>query len=116
MLRRYSILVLLLGLAVASIQAKAEDEKAADEVRVSIKGMKYNPAKITIKPGQSVRWTNLDDHDHTVVADDGKSFDSGSIGNGGSFTHKFEKAGKFAYSCIYHPRMKGVVTVAEENE
>ena len=83
---------------------------AAATKAVSIKGMKYNPASISIKAGDTVAWKNDDDRDHTVVADDG-SFKSEKIGSGESFSHTFSKAGKYAYSCSYHPRMKGTVVV-----
>ena len=84
----------------------------AKEHEVDIKDVKYKPAKIKIKKGDTVVWKNSDDRDHTVVAKD-ESFDSGKIAAGESFEHKFEKAGKFAYGCEYHPRMKGVVEVTE---
>jgi plastocyanin len=63
------------------------------------------------KVGDTVVWTNADDQDHTVIAGDG-SFNSGNIGSGRSFEHKFTRAGTFGYYCKYHPRMKGSVIVA----
>jgi plastocyanin len=57
-----------------------------------------------------VTWTNDDDRDHTVNADDG-SFKSGTIGSGKAYKFKFAKKGKYAYSCSFHPRMKGVIVV-----
>ncbi len=84
----------------------------ADEHAVSIKGLKFKPDTITIKVGETVTWTNNDDHDHTVVADD-ESFKSGKLGHGDTFEHKFTKKGKFKYSCSYHPREKGTVVVTD---
>jgi len=79
-------------------------------VHVNIKGMKYDPASVTIKAGDTVTWTNADQRDHSVAAADG-SFSSGNIGPGATYSFVFSKAGKFEYSCSLHPRMKGVVIV-----
>ena len=81
--------------------------------RVSIKGMKFSPAALEVKVGDTVRWENEDDRDHTVTAADG-SFKSGNLRNGDTFEQKFDKAGNFAYSCSYHPRMKGSVNVSSK--
>ena len=87
----------------------------AKEHRVEIAGLKYKPAKLTVKKGDTVVWVNADDRDHTVAStkDKGKAFDSGKIGAGETFQHSFADAGKFEYGCEYHPRMKGVVEVSE---
>ena len=79
---------------------------------VTIKEGQYSPASITVKVGDTVVWTNSDERDHTVVADDG-SFKSDNLGGGETFQFKFTKAGKFGYHCTYHPRMKGTVVVSE---
>jgi plastocyanin len=86
----------------------------AKEHRIEIAGLKYKPAKLTVKKGDTVVWVNSDDRDHTVVSSDkGKTFDSGKISTGEEFEHTFADAGKFEYGCEYHPRMKGVVEVTE---
>ena len=110
------MVVLALLLASAAPGAKPDDKPAKEmepENKISIKKMKFSPATLTVKPGTTVIWTNNDDHDHTVAADD-DSFTSGNLGNGDTFEHKFEKKGKFKYACSYHPRMKGVVVVSDD--
>jgi plastocyanin len=82
----------------------------AVEVRVSISNLKFKPPVVQIEPGDTVTWVNEDDADHTVTADD-KSFKSGNLAAGKSFSQKFDKAGEFSYHCDYHPRMKGKVVV-----
>jgi plastocyanin len=77
-----------------------------------MKNKKFNSAKITIKIGQTVKWINEDEHDHKVIADDG-SFKSENISSGEEYTYTFKKAGKFSYTCTYHPRMKGTVMVED---
>ena len=77
---------------------------------ISIQGRAFAPATLHVKKGQSVTWKNKDNADHTVDAEDG-SFSSGTIKTGKTFTHTFKKAGKYAYSCKLHPRMKGTIVV-----
>ena len=93
----------------------AQDDNAH---KITIKNLKYDPAKLTIKAGESVLWINDDDNDHTVTSDekgekDKPLFDSENLGRGDKFRHTFEQAGKFPYHCQYHPRMKAIVIVTE---
>ena len=77
---------------------------------VSIVNMTFTPASITVTPGTTVTWNNIDDMTHTVTADD-NSFNSGNIGAGGSFVKTFSVAGTFTYHCSIHPSMTGKVVV-----
>ena len=99
------LLALLLG-----ADAPKDKEGAAGVKKIEIKDKKYAPAKLTIKAGQTVVWTNRDDSDHTIIADDG-SFKSGDLSPGESFKFTFAKKGKFKFHCKYHPREKGEITV-----
>ena len=116
MIRSFPILPTTLALlfvlsATVAIQGRVRELAKDDEaVVVSMKDKKFDPAKLTIKVGQTVKWTNQDEHDHTVVADDG-SFKSDNIGPGEDYSYTFKKAGKYPYACTYHPRMKGTITV-----
>ena len=101
---------LTLALVACCFAAQQDDEKART---VTIKNLKYNPAKITIKAGETVTWVNADDNDHTVTSDEKDLFASDNLGNGDKFRHTFEKKGTFPYHCKYHPRMKGVVIVSD---
>jgi len=85
---------------------------------VGIKSDKsFNPNPININAGDSVTWTNSDNDIHTVTSgsDEGPSigqeFDSGTLGEGQSFTHKFENPGTYEYFCNIHPSMVGEVIV-----
>ena len=84
----------------------------AKDHKVSIKDVKFTPKELKVKKGDTVIWTNSDERDHTVTADD-KSFASGNLGDGNSFRQKFEKPGKYKYHCEYHPRMKATIVVEE---
>jgi len=46
---------------------------------VSIKSMKFNPASLAVKAGDSVVWKNDDRMTHTATADDGPLPDTGEI-------------------------------------
>lgn len=102
------ILLAAVGLMVLPLFVHAKSKPAT--VHVNIKGMKYDPASVTVKAGDTLTWTNGDQRDHSVAAADG-SFSSGNIGPGATYSFVFTKPGKFEYSCSLHPRMKGVVIV-----
>ena len=96
----------------AAAAAAAPPQAKAKEHKVSIENIKYEPKELRVKKGETVVWTNADDRDHTVTADDG-SFASKKMSGRDTYEHKFTKAGKFKYHCDYHPRMKAVVIVEE---
>ncbi len=93
-------------------QTKAKQPAAAGAVKsIAISGMQYQPARIEVKVGESVTWTNQDAAPHTVTARDGISFASTTLSQGANFTHTFTKAGSYDYYCTYHPNMRGTVIV-----
>jgi plastocyanin len=79
---------------------------------VHVRNFAFVPDKVTINAGQTVRFVQDDDTPHTVTAAD-KSFDSGNLDKGKTWTHTFAKAGTYAFACSYHPTMKGTVVVRE---
>lgn len=72
---------------------------------------KFDPAQVTIKQGQTVKWTNQGRAPQTVTADPArakdkshaalpggaKPFDSGVLNAGASFSHTFDVAGSYSY-------------------
>ena len=103
---------LLLFFAACAFLALGAGAASAKEHKVSIENVKYDPKELKIKKGDTVVWTNGDDRDHTVTADD-DSFKSKKIASGDTYQRKFTKAGRYKYHCDYHPRMKAVVIVEE---
>jgi plastocyanin len=71
----------------------------------------YEPAEVSVKVGQMVKWKNEGQEAHTVTAEDG-SFDSGSMAPGAEFQFTFSQPGTFAHTCTPHPWAKGTVKVA----
>lgn len=70
----------------------------------------FDPETITIQAGQSVEWINDDAVLHSATATD-RSWDSGEIDGGRTWTHLFEKPGTFAYFCDDHSYMRARVVV-----
>ena len=77
---------------------------------VHISGAAFRPSTVTVGAGDAIEFVNDDDDAHTVTAED-KSFDSGYLAKGDSWTHVFASVGRFPYVCVYHDQMKGVVVV-----
>jgi len=101
-------LVLVGGVELASANGSAAAERLATHT-VVIKATSYAPAAVTVKRGDTVVWINEDPFPHTVTA--AGSFDSKSIAAGGSWKYRPVRAGEFAYTCTFHPNMKGTLSV-----
>jgi plastocyanin len=76
---------------------------------VTVSNFAFNPPEITVKSGTAVTWTNQDSMMHTITAPG--LFDSGTLGQGKTFSYTFTDSGTFDYGCSIHPSMKGKVTV-----
>lgn len=97
------------GTASASaVQSPVADANAPLVLHVAMKNMKFSPATIEIKKGNTVEWKNDDITPHTTTS---AAFDSGSIASDAGWRHTFTQAGSFPYYCIFHPEMKGTVVV-----
>jgi len=79
----------------------------------AIAGFAFQPPSLSIKVGDTVKWTNTDAAAHTVTADNG-SFGSENLSDQEAFSHTFSQAGTFDYHCDLHPSMKGTVQVAAQ--
>src|ERR1044071_7401150 len=75
-------------------------------VKVSMRNMQFSPKTLRVKKGAVVEWTNDDVVPHTATS---SSFDSGSLGRGQSWQHTFAAAGRFRYTCTFHPLMTGTL-------
>jgi plastocyanin len=74
--------------------------------------LNYLPVNAIVFIGQNstVTFVNEDSSIHTVTASD-RSFDSGDIKAGGSWTYNFQTPGNYSYYCKYHSWMKGTISV-----
>lgn len=103
----YVLSLLAAGGAVALAAPKAEPAAS-----VRMERLQFIPEDVTIKKGQTVRWTNKDDRDYLIVADD-QSWKSENIRPKETFEHTFKTAGTFGYKNILRPRSTGTITVTE---
>ncbi len=88
--------------------------RKGDTVHVAMRDIKNVPAQITVKVGQTVKWTNQDPVAHTATARSGATFDSGTIDVGKTFSWKPQNAGKVEYYCTIHgTQQSGRITVTE---
>jgi amicyanin len=79
---------------------------------ISISAMKFPADTIVISAGQAIRWNNADPLGHTITFDPASGEASSDlIVASGSYVHRFNRPGTYAYHCTPHPFMKGVVVV-----
>jgi plastocyanin len=97
------------GAAVTLAICPAAPLLAADYT-VNMSQMRYGPLPANLKVGDRIVWVNKDTVAHTVTARD-RSFDI-RIDVGRQATQTLTKAGSFPFYCIWHPAMRGTLTVA----
>ena len=117
----------LLATACGSSSASTGSDAATSAPKanqVQMKLIAFRPAKLTVKAGATVTWTQTDPGVHTVTSGtvaqdsggvtpqpDGK-FGSGQLATGKTFKHTFDTAGSYPYFCEIHPAtMRGTITV-----
>jgi plastocyanin len=81
----------------------------AQDATVNIKNFMF-AMDVTVTPGSTVTWKNMDGEPHTVVSTDGL-FRSQALDEGDSYSFKFVKPGVYKYICSIHPQMRATVTV-----
>lgn len=85
----------------------------AQTIGVNIQNFSFATLTVTVKVGDTVKWTNLDSVGHTVESNDGTTFKSSTLVINDTFSKTFTAAGTFAYHCGLHPSMTGTVIVTE---
>jgi plastocyanin len=96
-----------------------------------VKGLHFDPDRVTIKVGQTVTWTNEGVVPHTTTCDPAanpvekshpefiklpagaETWNSGFLDPGKSFSHTFTVPGEYDYICIPHvlSGMRGQIIV-----
>lgn len=90
---------------------------------VEMQNLSFNPATITIKKGDTVRWVNKDQTAHNPTSDDFDienpdqsppgAWSADPVNPGESFEHTFDSTGSVKYNCDIHQYMKGTVIVED---
>ena len=86
----------------------------------------FVPSEITIRPGDTVRWVNVDPflRDHSTCSGTGSAdafagelWDSGTLHVNGSFEYTFDEVGEYAYFSVQHEYegMFGLVIVSSSS-
>ena len=123
-LDRRTVTAMLAAVGVSGRAAWAQG-KTVDVAMAQSPKMRFIPETLTIKAGDTVKWTNPHNISHTVTFDPSKAataanaalppgvapFDSGSVEEEGTFSHTFTEKGTYKYVCVYHEAMGMVGTV-----
>jgi plastocyanin len=81
---------------------------------VLIESMKFSPAEIRVRPGDTVIFRNSDLVPHTVTERTLREFDSDMINPGATWKILCAREGTLEYRCIYHPPMLGRILVGDD--
>lgn len=106
-LRALVVLVAMLGLTIGSLASPGEAAPSTDH-QVSIVDFAFMPARLAVRVGDSVTWTNNGVAPHTSTS---FTWDSGILQPGDTFTLTFDSAGRFRYRCDIHRQMLGGILV-----
>jgi len=78
---------------------------------VVIREIKFQPAVLTVKVGDTVEWRNDDIVPHAATSTKPKRFDSGILPVGSSWEYVVTIRGTYFYTCTLHPNMKATLIV-----
>jgi len=89
----------------------APTAERAVTVDVGMRDNAFEPARLEVKAGTTVNWTNRGKNNHTVTSETAL-FDSGELSPNKGFSYTFNRPGNYPYFCSIHKgEMKGVVVV-----
>jgi plastocyanin len=114
MIRLALLAILVIGACGLCACADPVRPPATTDVQITRTGTTdaFTPASITVREGDTVRWTNADATAHQILsADGGVLFGSGSIGPAEQYAFTFQSAGTVEYSCTLHPGTTGTIIV-----
>ena len=85
----------------------------ADTVRMGANNVEYSfgPARIRIKTGATVTFTNVGDLPHSATSMERGKWDTGVLVKGGTKAITFNQPGNYFYICLPHPWQYGQVIV-----
>ncbi|MBI3610726.1 MAG: cupredoxin domain-containing protein [Nitrospirae bacterium] len=94
------------------------EEGTAHEITIIRNAFKLNPPEITIKIGDTIKWTNTDERKHNLASIPGSGptdeLEIFSVMEPGAvYSHTFQTPGEYPYFCFIHNQMTGKITVAK---
>src|SRR4026208_2089574 len=93
-----------------SPEKEQEPKKAASKTyTVEIRGMKFQPAELVVRKGDTVVWVNKDIVAHDVTEEPGKAWSSSTLVPGQSWSLIVTQSAN--YYCSIHVVMKGKLTM-----
>ncbi|WP_285501004.1 plastocyanin/azurin family copper-binding protein [Actinokineospora sp. NBRC 105648] len=79
---------------------------------VSIEDFAFAPARVSVKVGATITWTNSDQEPHTVTSSGtGGPLKSTTMNTGDTYRYTFTSPGEYEYLCTIHPFMTATVVV-----
>ena len=96
------------GDATGSTSATTAD---AGDAASTVVAKDFSLTSITVESGEDVYFDNQGAKSHTMTADDGTSFDTGTIQPGADTEFAAPGPGTYAFHCNIHPKMTGTLTV-----
>jgi plastocyanin len=77
---------------------------------INVYGAVFEPARVTVDAGDTVKWVNRDNAQHQIVANNG-TFASPVLNPGRTYGHTFKSAGTFGYRDVMGKLKRGTVVV-----
>ena len=125
MFDRRTFAQLLAAFGVSAAMPAWAQAKTVDVTMKQSPKMRFLPETVTVKAGDTVKWTNPYNISHTVTFDPAKAadkanavlpagvepFDSGAVEEEGTFSHTFTVKGTYKYVCVYHENIGMIGTV-----
>jgi plastocyanin len=87
-------------------------QAGAAEYRVVIDAMRFSPAVVEARPGDTIVWENRDMFVHNVTAV-AAHVGSGDLAPGKTWRYVVRAGASFDYLCTLHPVMKGRINVVK---
>lgn len=112
-------LAVLLAVGVWWPSASIGQEVSEFEVVIAKDSYRFDPPKIAIEVGDTVRWRNEDTRRHLTSSIPGSGPDTHleifceDLHAGKTCAHTFAKPGRYPYFCFVHSRMQGEVVVVD---
>ena len=99
-------------LSIVGAMAWATPTLGAETIRVTIDRLKFSPAQVSARVGDTIEWVSNDFVAHTATARD-KDWDV-AIPVKGTGRVTLQHAGDVDYFCRFHPNMTGRISVTLE--